>query len=409
MNIRVLLFRQTCVDSHREMICLVTQHFNINRILLLIIGLWPYQRSPLVEFQLIILYGTLMTFIVFQLTSFTTSECTLNLIYTVLSSAFFFICLAIKYNSFWINADILKSSLKQLQDVCNEITDKNEIAIIEKYGRKAKRITIALILLGVCYQFIFILLYIWPYIHHIMVLTNKSRSHASVHIMTEYFIDQEKYSYLIMLHRHAACCIGSLAMVATGTMLITYLQHTCAMFNIACYRIEQAIGISQKTSFKNEENSCKQIIRAVNIHCNAIKLSNFLISNFEGSFFCLIAAGMVCLCCNLLRVVSYTDNIGQLILSLNILIILYLYLFLSNYTAQKITDHNEYVFVTIYNVRWYMAPIRIQKMILFLLQRGNKSFHLILGGVFVASLQSAASLTSTSISYFTVLYSTRQD
>jgi len=45
-----------------------------------------------------------------------------------------------------------------------------------------------------------------------------------------------------------------------------------------------------------------------------------------------------------------------------------------------------------YNVHWYMAPIRIQKMILFLLQKGTKSFHLILGGIFVASMQSAASV-----------------
>ncbi|KAL6425037.1 hypothetical protein ACFW04_009381 [Cataglyphis niger] len=387
------------------MICIETQHFNINRILLLMIGLWPYQRSLLIELQLILLFGTLMTFIIFQLTTFMTSECTLDLIYKVLSSAFLFVCFAIKYNSFWINADILRSSLKQLQDVCNEIEDKNEIAIIEKYGRKAKRITIRLILFGVCYQLIFILLYIWP---HIIVFTKKSRPH-SVHIMTEYFIDQEKYSYLIMLHRHVACFIGSLAMVATGTMLITYLQHTCAMFSIACYRIEQAVNISQRNSFKSEEKSCKEIRRAVNIHCKAMKLSNYLVSNFEGSFFCMIFAGIFCLSCNLLRIASFTDNIEQFILSLTILLILYVYMFLSNYIAQELTDHNEYVFATVYNVRWYMAPIRIQKMIFFLLQRGTISFHLILGGIFVASMQSAASLASTSVSYFTVLYSTGHD
>ncbi|XP_070152585.1 uncharacterized protein [Polyergus mexicanus] len=296
------------------MISLETQHFNINRILLLIIGLWPYQRSLLVELQLILFYGILMTFIVFQLTTFITAECTLDLIYKVLSSAFFYICFAIKYNSFWINADIIRTSLKQLQDVCNEITDKNEIAIIEKYGDKAKRITILILLLGMFHQVTFTFIYIWPYIHHNMVFTNKSRLHSSEPIMTEYFIDQEKYSYLITLHRHATCCIGLLAIIATGTMLLSYLQHTCAMFSIACYRIEHAMNILQK-SYQNEQKSCEEIIRAVNIHCKAMK----------------------------------------------------------------------------YNVRWYMAPIHIQKIILFLLQRGTKSFHLILGGVFVGSLQSAAS------------------
>jgi len=45
-----------------------------------------------------------------------------------------------------------------------------------------------------------------------------------------------------------------------------------------------------------------------------------------------------------------------------------------------------------YNVQWYTAPLHIQKMMLFLLQRSTKAFHLILGGVFVASMESAASV-----------------
>jgi len=65
-DLSLFLFRQISVDSHGKMISLETQHFNINRILLLIIGLWPYQRSPLIELQLILLLGTLISFIVFQ-------------------------------------------------------------------------------------------------------------------------------------------------------------------------------------------------------------------------------------------------------------------------------------------------------------------------------------------------------
>lgn len=59
-------FPSTCIDGHEEMLCIETQHFNINRILLLIIGLWPYQRSFLVELQLIVFFGILTTFIIFQ-------------------------------------------------------------------------------------------------------------------------------------------------------------------------------------------------------------------------------------------------------------------------------------------------------------------------------------------------------
>lgn len=39
----------------------------------------------------------------------------------------------------------MKDLLMQLQDVCNELKDKNEIAIMREYNCNAKRFTIALI------------------------------------------------------------------------------------------------------------------------------------------------------------------------------------------------------------------------------------------------------------------------
>jgi hypothetical protein len=43
-----------------------------------------------------------------------------------------------------------------------------------------------------------------------------------------------------------------------------------------------------------------------------------------------------------------------------------------------------------YNVEWHIAPLRIQKLILFLLQKGTKSFNIVIGGLFIASLEGFA-------------------
>ncbi|XP_024879956.1 uncharacterized protein LOC112459841, partial [Temnothorax curvispinosus] len=127
------------------MICLETRHFNVNRILLLAVGLWPYQRSRVVELQSILFLGILITFIMFQFTTVLTSKCTPKHILEIISTTFYFICFVIKYNSFWINVDTIKSSLDRLQGVCNELRDEKEIAILKKYGNKAKRYTTAII------------------------------------------------------------------------------------------------------------------------------------------------------------------------------------------------------------------------------------------------------------------------
>nr|XP_012228364.1 PREDICTED: odorant receptor 30a-like [Linepithema humile] len=200
-------------------------------------------------------------------------------------------------------------------------------------------------------------------------------------------------------------------MVGTGTWLIAYLQYICGMFSIACYRIKQAMtaDVIKMRSLKSEKEIHKEIICAIDIHRKAMKYTDFFVTHFETSFFFVILVGMSSLCLNLVRIAMFDGNIEQFVLSIVMATILYIYLFLSNYVAQEITEHNNYVFVTAYDNEWYMAPLNIQKMVLFLLQRGTKSFNVILGGIFVASMESAASLISASISYCTVLYSTRKN
>ncbi|KYN39731.1 hypothetical protein ALC56_05875 [Trachymyrmex septentrionalis] len=91
-----------------------------------------------------------------------------------------------------------------------------------------------MLVLAACSASIYISLPIWPRIFDVILAINNSRSRsASIHIATEYFIDQENCSYLILLHTNAALCIGATAMVATGTMLLAYFKHICGMFSIA--------------------------------------------------------------------------------------------------------------------------------------------------------------------------------
>ncbi|XP_032687824.1 odorant receptor 4-like [Odontomachus brunneus] len=83
-------------------------------------------------------------------------------------------------------------------------------------------------------------------------------------------------------------------------------------------------------------------------------------------------------------------------------------MFFFNYLGQEITDHNNNIFLSTYNTCWYMAPLSIQKLILLLLQRGNKPYSMSTAGLFVASIQFFAKLTNASLSYFTVLYSVQK-
>ncbi|XP_071638158.1 odorant receptor 4-like isoform X2 [Temnothorax longispinosus] len=388
------------------MIHLEARYYSLNRLLLLAVGLWPYQQSKFTQFQFIFFSATLSAGIIFQLTPLIVLKCTSDLVTKVLFSASFFTTFIITYNAFRLNIEVVKKLLMELQHILNELRDKNEIAIAEKYSCIANRYTIALAALGVCGIFVSIIVQFWSNLINVDVPMNISHQRSRhLFIITEYFVDQEMYFYLILFHVYVAFSIGATVMVGIGAMLITYLQHTCGMFRIASYRIEHAMGIDilQNITLKNKILMIEGIIYAVDIH----RLSRHLLSAFEILMFCLITCGVVCVSINLFQIASSGNNVKEFLFPFLLVFACVTYMFIANYIGQIISDHNNHVFSTAYNVQWYRAPIHIQKMILFLLQRQTKEFTLSVGKLFHASMECFATLVKTSVSYFTVIYSTR--
>ncbi|XP_050460195.1 odorant receptor 4-like [Cataglyphis hispanica] len=392
--------------------CIVKHHFQLNRILLLAIGLWPYQQSLLVKFQRILFTGILISSVIFQLTVFLTSDCTLDFVIKILSFVLFFMIFMIKYNSFWINSQAMRNLMEQLQNIYNELKDENEFNIMKKYGNNAKHYTARIIGVLMCSILIAFFVPIWSSILDIVLPMNESRSRSVLLLMTEYFVDQEKYFYLIFLHMYTAMFIGGIVIIGTGTMLIAYLKHACGIFTIASYRIEQAMTVNNlQNGLQNKIVIHKGIICAVDAHCKAIEFSKSLISSLEGLFFLLIGFNVICLSLNLFemyQILIYGDAKEEFLIHFVIVIVILLYMFLANYAGQEIIDHNNHIFYTAYNVHWYAAPLHIQKLILFILQRGTKVVSLNVGGLFAASLNCFATLATASVSYFTFIYSTQQ-
>jgi len=143
----------------------------------------------------------------------------------------------------------------------NELTDKNEITIIKKYGNYGKRYTAALIRKNIAFHNIIFdsklshqmcillifkrfvvsvvflapgpVLYLhWPYLVNSLLPINDFQPRSPLFV-TEYFVDQEKYSYLILFHTLTALFVGIITIIATGGLFIVYLQYACGMFQIA--------------------------------------------------------------------------------------------------------------------------------------------------------------------------------
>ncbi|EZA54420.1 hypothetical protein X777_05650 [Ooceraea biroi] len=391
----------------------IVKHFRLQRILLLAIGLWPYNQSNFVQFQFLLFSIVSNSFIIFQLTSIITSECTVDFIVKLLSIVSFSLASTAHYIAFWINIYTVKCLMERLQYVCNEVKDENEITIIKKYANSAEHISIFVTSCTVFCLLTITLMPLFPRILSTFLLVNISRPLYTTQFVTEYFVDKEKNFYLILLHTRTSFYIGMIAIVGGGLVGLAFLKHICGLFSIASYRIEHSIRskLHEKTDLRNEMEIEKKIICAVDIHRTAIELSEFFISSFEGPYVCHMVLVVTSLCLNLYEIFQTAlirDKVEEFLLHSGFAFGLLLYSFLANSCGEEITEHYNDMFSCAYNVRWYTAPIHIQKLILFLLQRRCKPYGLKLGGIFTASLESFASLSTASVSYFTVIYSTQK-
>ncbi|XP_019888535.2 uncharacterized protein LOC105283338 isoform X10 [Ooceraea biroi] len=330
------------------------RYFSWNRILLLAVGLWPYHQSLFARFQAALCLSILTSFVVFVLSRLYFTEYSFEFTIHLLSISMYYTFFVINYIAFWINIETTKNLLEQFQYIYKKrLKDAKEIAIYNKYRNFAKRITLA--------------------------------------------------------------CIRTVAIISIGTMLLSCLKHISGILRIArgnticSYRFDRAIlAALPSITIKNETIIYKEFIYAVDIHRKAMKCAKFGVDSMERSLFVITMITVLCMSLNLygiFQVESPTQEIEKTAGHFFHIMCLFIYMFLGNYAGQEITDCNNHIFLTIYNAPWYLAPLQIQKVILFLLQRSNKAFTLNIGGIFTLSIESFTSLVNASLSYLTLMLS----
>ncbi|XP_029673534.1 uncharacterized protein LOC115241747 [Formica exsecta] len=370
------------------------RYYKINQVILKTLGLWPYQQSYLTQIHKVLFAGILLTFILAQLLVFITTQYNINLFLKILSIVFPTLFGTIKYGLFIIQADSIKQLMEQIRNDWRLLQNKLEIDIIEKYAYNSRLFTVtvmAFTLLGASFCGILQLL---PVILDIITPLNESRL-CQLIVITEYFVNQEKYIYALLLHELIAAFIVIIAIFGTAATIMMYILHACALFKVASYRIENAIekSVLEISGPRREYLLHHRIVHAIVIHRRAIEFTEFLTSTFMVSYAILIIVGISSLSFNLfqfLQLATLTNNNSEASIFAVFIVTHLIYLFFANYAGQEITDHGIKLFKATYNGLWYAAPLHTQKLLLFIMRKGTINVTIGCGSIFIASLEGFA-------------------
>ncbi|XP_077258717.1 uncharacterized protein LOC143895477 [Temnothorax americanus] len=247
-------------------------YYKLNRRLLLSVGLWPYERSiykycQIILCNIIVIITTICE--IAKLMSLKQNDVMLK----VLSPIIICFIYIIKYQTFCIVARKIKYLMDHVEEDWNMLKDKKELEIIEKYTYIGSMCTLSLTILGFVGALIFLFVPLIPNILDIIAPLNISRQRQFI-FPGEYFVDQQKFFYAILLQLDITIGIIITTLIGTESLYVTYVQHACAMFQIASYRMDQAFNdkfLQGYTSEKQPIIICKRIIEAIHIHKRALE------------------------------------------------------------------------------------------------------------------------------------------
>ncbi|KAF3054355.1 Odorant receptor 270 [Nylanderia fulva] len=385
------------------------EYYGLTRKLMASIGLWPYQKRERRVVRVFCVTFVLVVAILLQLTTFTTHEYSTSLLIEVFSFTILCIIYVLKYNIVYFNSNQIKKLFDQIQRDWHLIKNTDELKIIQKYANKSRFFTIfsgSIVYPG---TFAFISIIFIPDILNIIAPLDEPRQRQfPIHV--ELFVDSEKYFYLISILIMLAAFLGMTVLMATETMYMIFLQHTCGLFELVSCRLTYAFNkcLLRTTPSKPKCKLCTKLLNVFITHQHCLNFIEAVLCDFSTSYFVLCIFGVASLTLNMFRLLQAvtTHKISEAILTCLFVYAHFCYIFWLNYFGQDLINHSECFFQQIYDTPWYTAPLYAQKLLLITLQRSGKTTNILIGGLFIASFEGFSTLISMALSYTMVIYST---
>ncbi|XP_076672665.1 uncharacterized protein LOC143371407 isoform X1 [Andrena cerasifolii] len=240
--------RCSCMD--REML----NYYRLTIFFLSMLGLWPYQRERLRLLQNVVVSFiiTLSTFV--QLTPFASGKATKQDILKNVSSIFMTSGVLAKYFLFLRETEVIRELLEGINRDW-KTADDEELKIIKEHACLGKRYS--MIFAGEGYTrdetlkiymltrlrktpvavFIYLSTFGAMALHFsstlldIVLPLNETRLYKSP-IVTEYFIDEQKYYFRIAVYQGLMILIGGTVYVATESLTFMWMMHSACLYRL---------------------------------------------------------------------------------------------------------------------------------------------------------------------------------
>ncbi|XP_011333437.1 odorant receptor 4 isoform X1 [Ooceraea biroi] len=402
------------------MLANILREYNINKILLSCLGLWPFQHKFARRVLSIVCFTIAISYLPFEILTLyihrhngqMIAECLYQLVVT---TAF----LVKLLNQIW-NRDKFRRLYMIMENHWNIFTNDLEARILKNYSNIAHKFTIlySVTLYSMVTMFI-IIPSVGPMFLDVVLPLNESRS-RNFAVYAEYGIDQNRYFVSILLYTSVMIVVGVSIMVAVDTMHVACTAHACSLFQLIGRQIENIISNVRtdeeinktkcRTRYElfDEELIYREYVVCLKKHQLALEYVDMLNATHRivgVSFLLLIVAAFSL---TGVRIVYVLDQLEEMIRFTFIIVGALLQLMIVCYSGQKLMDESQNIFHQAYATEWYNFSPRLKSLLSIILYRSIVPCRLTAGNMFPLSMAVFAGVIRTAMSYFTAFLSLKE-
>ncbi|XP_076227919.1 uncharacterized protein LOC143175041 isoform X2 [Nomia melanderi] len=363
-----------------------------------ITGLWPYDNSIVTKIRRAVFCILTLTCMVIQAWTIRMVETTVENVLVLLSFLLPTLLFFLRYVGYITNFPVLKVGFEKIQNDCMRLKDPIEAHLLMKEIEQSRRVLLILIALSS-------MVIIFAFVVLVVPTLLQSKLQIRYLRLFGFFFNQRGTNVDFV------CCIlvlvtsvGMLSISCTEAIPAVFGCYMSALFQIASYRMENAINRSAKSETPIEID----VQSAVEIHERALEMNRQIETDMMVQYLVAILAVVVSFAVNLYRVYLVLQNkheIENVVISVLLLLQHFMIMLLNNYSGQRLINYSVDFFHNIYDTFWYCIPLRSQKLLLFIMMRSINEVKCNLAGLFAPCYEGFTAMMSSSFSYFTVISS----
>ncbi|XP_051166812.1 odorant receptor 13a-like [Leptopilina boulardi] len=384
-------------------------YYRLNKILLSIIGQWPFQSIKEAYITFIIMIAFLLSQLYLQVTSMLNYWPDMEMVVESLSPLIIASICTAKISNCIMNKNKMKNLLRIMQNHWTSLNGSSDIKILRNYANDSQKMTMLYtrILYGALVVFMIV-----PTLQSIAenVLPGRNQTYPLL-FPVDNVVNVEKYHKILLIHSYVSTFYFITILISVDTMFITYVTHGCGMFAVLGHQLK---NVSPRSIQKPEEwcNDAddevhRKILIYIKNHIEVLHFAELLQSTYSTSFLFQMGINIAVMSVTGVQIVMNLDNPDQAMRWLSSGLGQVLHLYMNSLPCQRLIDHSISIQEAIYSAPWYTFPLKTRHLIKIILMRVFIPCQITAGKLYVMSMESFSVVLKTSMSYFTVLLSMR--